>query len=62
MLTDGHPSHSFIRHHFPPSPKSVIIRKFFIFAREETRLFSRNDPPPVKEKAGFLRSSQKKDI
>ncbi|QTA89152.1 Uncharacterized protein dnm_052010 [Desulfonema magnum] len=27
---------------------------------KETRLFSRNDPPPVKEKAGFLRRSQKK--
>ncbi|QTA85657.1 Uncharacterized protein dnm_016700 [Desulfonema magnum] len=27
---------------------------------EETRLFSRNDPPPLKEKAGFLRCSQKK--
>ncbi|QTA92126.1 Uncharacterized protein dnm_082010 [Desulfonema magnum] len=27
---------------------------------EETRLFYRNEPPPVTEKAGFLRSSQKK--
>ncbi|QTA86922.1 Uncharacterized protein dnm_029480 [Desulfonema magnum] len=27
---------------------------------KETRVFSRNDPPPVKEKPGFLRGSQKK--
>ncbi|QTA84993.1 Uncharacterized protein dnm_009970 [Desulfonema magnum] len=27
---------------------------------KETRLFPRNDPPPLKKKAGFLRYSQKK--
>ncbi|QTA88323.1 Uncharacterized protein dnm_043660 [Desulfonema magnum] len=31
-------------------------------SRKETRLFFRNDPPPVKEKAGFLRHSRKKKM
>ncbi|QTA88468.1 Uncharacterized protein dnm_045150 [Desulfonema magnum] len=30
--------------------------------RKETRLFFRNDPLPLKEKAGFLRGSRKKKI
>ncbi|QTA91390.1 Uncharacterized protein dnm_074570 [Desulfonema magnum] len=30
--------------------------------RKETRLFFRNEPPPLKEKPGFLRGSQKKCI
>ncbi|QTA90715.1 Uncharacterized protein dnm_067760 [Desulfonema magnum] len=41
-------------------PYNYLTISFRYLPREETRLFFRNDPPPVKEKAGFLRGSQKK--
>ncbi|QTA86492.1 Uncharacterized protein dnm_025150 [Desulfonema magnum] len=47
---------------FGSADNKYLTISFQYLPGEETRLFSRNDPSPVTEKAGFLRCSRKKDV